>query len=86
VVDTETPLDAKAAREILSQAAGVEVWDHDERGPNLRAAAGREVTLVGRVRSDGTPTGGLQLWLAADLLRLAGHNAVKLLAERFGDA
>jgi aspartate-semialdehyde dehydrogenase len=86
VIDTETPLDAKQAREILSQSAGVELWGHDDRGPNLRAATGREVALVGRVRSDGTPTGGLQLWLAADLLRLAGHNAVRLLAERFGNA
>jgi len=89
VIETESPIDAKEAREILGQAAGVEVWDHDARGPNLRAAASRETTLVGRLRGDGS-SGGLQLWLAADLLRLAGHNAVALLAgllaERSGDA
>ena len=88
VIDTEAPLDAKEAQEILSEAPGVEVWDHESRGPNLRAAAGRDVTLVGRVRStsgDETPAGGLSLWLAADLLRLAGHNAVRLLEGLLAD-
>ncbi len=76
-------LDAKEAEDHLAQAEGVELWSRDGEGPNLRAASGREVVLVGRVRKDASVEHGLQLWLAADVLRLSAANAVALAVARF---
>lgn len=82
-IELETALDAKEAEDHLAQAEGVELWASDEEGPNLRAAAGREEVLVGRVRRDPSVEHGLQLWLAADVLRLCAANAVALAVARF---
>ena len=73
----------KEAEDHLAQAEGVELWSHDREGPNLRAAAGRDHVIAGRVRRDATVPHGLQLWLAADVLRLAAVNAVTLAVARF---
>ena len=81
-IETERPLDPKAAEDLLSQAPRVELWDVDLKGPSLRAAAGRDVVIVGRVRADPSVTNGLQLWAVTDLLRLAAANAVELAAAR----
>lgn len=80
-LETQSALDPKRAREVLAAAPGVELWTHDAEGPNLRAAAGRDEVLVGRLRADPTCEHGLSLWLAADPLRLAAANLVAL-AER----
>lgn len=77
-VETTRPLDPKEAEDHLAQAEGVEVWSQDGAGPNLRAAAGRDTVIAGRVRCDASVPHGLQLWLAADVLRLAAANAVAL--------
>ena len=82
VVSSEAPLDAKEATDLLAQAPGVELWTAGAGGPNMRAAAGRDVVLVGRIRGDDTPARALQLWLVADPLRLAATNAVALAALR----
>ena len=50
----------------------------------LRAASGRDVVLVSRVRRDPSAEPGLLLWLACDTLRLAADNAVRLAVSRFG--
>jgi aspartate-semialdehyde dehydrogenase len=76
-------LDVKEAEDHLAQAEGVELWSRDGEGPNLRAASGRDVVLVGRVRKDASVEHGLQLWLAADVLRLSAVNAVALAVARF---
>lgn len=81
-VETETPLDPREARATLAKAPGVELWDVDAEGPNTRATAGRDVTLVGRLRSDPSSERGLLLWLAADTLHLAAVNGVKLAEAR----
>jgi len=81
-IETERPLDPKEAEDLLSQAPRVELWDVDLKGPSLRAAAGRDVVIVGRVRADPSVTNGLQLWAVTDLLRLAAANAVELAAAR----
>ena len=48
----------------------------------LYITAGGEQVLVGRLRSDPSVEHGLQLWLAADVLRLAAANAVRLAVSR----
>ncbi|RPA57464.1 aspartate-semialdehyde dehydrogenase [Gordonia oryzae] len=61
------PLAPQRAREILAGAAGVEVVDV----PTPLAAAGRDNSLVGRIRTDpGVPDGrGLALFVSGDNLR-----------------
>ncbi|MYR07891.1 aspartate-semialdehyde dehydrogenase [Gordonia sp. SID5947] len=61
------PLSPERAREILAGAAGVEVVDV----PTPLDAAGKDVSLVGRIRQDeGAPEGrGLALFVSGDNLR-----------------
>jgi len=77
-IETRRPLDPKQAEEVLEGAPGIEVWRSEPSAQTLRAAAGRDQVLVGRVRRDPTHAGGLLLWLTSDLLRLAAANAVQL--------
>jgi aspartate-semialdehyde dehydrogenase len=81
-VETADDLDPKRAEALLSQAPGVELWEGEADGLTLRAAAGREEVLVGRVRRDGSVEHGLLLWFAADVLRMAAANAVSLAVAR----
>ncbi|MCB1294441.1 MAG: aspartate-semialdehyde dehydrogenase [Gordonia sp.] len=61
------PISPEQAREILGSAAGVELSDV----PTPLDAAGKDVSLVGRIRQDpGVPDGrGLALFVAGDNLR-----------------
>ena len=77
-LETREPLDPKQAEEALAAAPGIELWRGEASGQTLRAAAGRDVVLVGRVRRDPTHASGLLLWLASDVLRLSAANAVQL--------
>ena len=81
-VETRTPLDPKEAEDHLAQADGVELWLQDAGGPNLRASAGRDVVIAGRIRRDPSREKGLLLWLVADTLRLVAANAVALARTR----
>jgi aspartate-semialdehyde dehydrogenase len=81
-VETADELDPKRAEALLSQAPGVELWEGEADGLTLRAAAGREEVLVGRVRRDESVEHGLLLWFAADVLRMAAANAVSLAVAR----
>ncbi|HSC49888.1 MAG TPA: Asd/ArgC dimerization domain-containing protein [Gaiellaceae bacterium] len=63
-VETEEPLDASRAREVLAAAAAVRVEDF----PTPRGAAGGDEVLVGRIRRDRAGD-GLSLHLACDNLR-----------------
>jgi aspartate-semialdehyde dehydrogenase len=83
-LETERGLDPKEAATLLEAAPGVQVWQDDADGATLRAAAGREEVLVGRLRRDPTRDGGLLLWLAADVLRVAAANAVRLAVACLG--
>lgn len=83
-LETERRLDPALAEGVLGKAPGIERWDDAPDGSTLRAAAGRDVVLVGRVREDPGAKNGLLLWLACDTLRLAAANAVALAAARFG--
>jgi aspartate-semialdehyde dehydrogenase len=81
-IETEEPLDAQRARELLEVAPGVRVVDF----PSPAQAAGIDDVLVGRIRPDRAAENGLSLFLAADNLRKgAALNAVQvaeLLAAR----
>jgi len=83
-VQTREPLDPDEALAVLSKAPGLEVWPDGVEGPSVRAAAGRDEVLVGRVRRDPTAENGLVLWIATDQARLAAANAVKLAEARLG--
>ena len=63
-VETEEPLDASRAREVLAAAPSVRV----DEFPTPRAAAGGDEVLVGRIRPDRAGD-GLSLHLACDNLR-----------------
>ena len=80
VVESENELDAERLAECLARAAGVDVWGGGAAGPTLRAAAGHERVIVGRMQVDAESPRCLQLWLVGDLLRLAARNAVELAA------
>ena len=81
-IETERRIEAKEVEDLLAGATGVELWDHDAEGPNLRAAAGRDVVLVGRVRNDPTVPHGILLWMVADMLRLTAAHAVEIATAR----
>lgn len=83
-IETEKKLTAKEAREILSRAPGVVVYDDPQRQhyPLATLAAGRDETFVGRIREDFSIENGLDLWVVSDNLRKgAALNAVQI-AER----
>jgi len=72
-IETARPLSAERARALLAGAPGVELVDV----PTPLAAAGRDVSLVGRVRQDGER--GLALFVSCDNLRKgAALNAVQI--------
>ncbi len=68
-----------AVREALVKAPGVELWDPDAVGPTTRDAVSRATVLVGRLRRDPSAAAGAHLlWIAADPVRLAAANAVRI--------
>lgn len=80
-VETENKLTAQQAREILSKAPGVKLWDDPgkNRYPLTALAAGEDFTMVGRVREDTSIENGLNLWVVSDnILKGAALNAVQI--------
>ena len=74
-VETERPLSADEARELLAAAPSVRVVDF----PSPGQAAGGDDVLVGRIRQDTTGENGLVLFLAGDNLRKgAALNAIQI--------
>lgn len=82
-IETGRELAPEAAVALLAKAPGLEAWADELPGPPTRAAAGRDCVLFGRVRRDPSAERGLLLWLAADALRLAAVNGVRLAEARF---
>lgn len=89
VVEFEKPLSETQAREILSNAPGVEVVDRREENyfPMPLEASGKDNVLVGRIRKDPTRENALAFFVSGDQLRKgAALNAVQiaeiLLAKR----
>ncbi len=80
-LETERRLDAAEARRILSGAPGVVVMDDPSQliYPTPIDAAGRNETLVGRIREDDSIPHGLNLWIVSDNVRKgAAYNAVQI--------
>jgi aspartate-semialdehyde dehydrogenase len=74
-IETEAPLSAEDAREILGEAPGIKLQDF----PTPRDAAGIDEILVGRIRRDPTADNGLVFFVVADNLRKgAALNAIQI--------
>jgi aspartate-semialdehyde dehydrogenase len=74
-VETNDPLSADDARELLRDAPGLRL----EEAPTPRDAAGIDDVLVGRIRPDRTVENGLALFVVADNLRKgAALNAIQI--------
>jgi aspartate-semialdehyde dehydrogenase len=74
-VETERPLSAGQARDVLAAAPGVRVHEF----PTPRDATDTDDVLVGRVRRDPTVENGLVLFVVADNLRKgAALNAIQI--------
>ena len=82
-VEVAEELSAAELSELLAKAPGVAVCDDGMSSPTLREAAESEMVLVGRIRRDPSCERGLLFWLAADPVRLAASNAVRLAETRY---
>ncbi len=88
-VETERPLTAAKARELLAQAPGVQVLDEPEKEkyPTPLTVSGRDEVVVGRIREDLSVPNGLNFWAVGDQLRKgAALNAIQIaegLVERY---
>ena len=77
----ERPVSVERAREILSNAPGLELVDepHNNNYPMPLSVAGKDDCQVGRVRLDCAFENGLSFWVAGDqLLKGAALNAVQI--------
>jgi len=80
-IETEIKITPKQVRELLSQAAGVELVDEPlyKEYPLAIAAAGKDATFVGRIREDFSIPNGINMWIVSDNLRKgAALNAVQI--------
>jgi aspartate-semialdehyde dehydrogenase len=74
-IETQEPLGAGRARELLAAAPSVRLAEF----PTPGAAAGGDDVLVGRIRDDRAASNGLALFLACDNLRKgAALNAIQI--------
>jgi len=80
-LELEQPMTPEQAREILGQAAGVQVIDDPNEGlyPVPLDTAGKDDVYVGRVRPDESVENGLALFVAGDNIRKgAALNAIQI--------
>jgi len=80
-IETEVPLSANQARDLLSKAEGVVVLDDPSKQlyPLATDAVGKDDTFVGRIREDSSVENGLNMWVVSDnLLKGAALNAVQI--------
>jgi aspartate-semialdehyde dehydrogenase len=82
-VEVAEDLSPAELSELLAKSPGVALSGDAMPSPTIRDAAESELVLVGRIRSDPSSERGLLLWLAADPVRLAASNAVRLAESRF---
>jgi len=87
-IETEKKLTPVQVRDILSRAPGVQVVDDPSNNtyPLAINAAGRDETMVGRIRVDESIERGINLWIVADNIRKgAALNTIQIaevLAEK----
>jgi aspartate-semialdehyde dehydrogenase len=80
-IETEQPLSAAQARELLRDAPGIVVLDDPAANvyPTPAETAGSDEVFVGRIRDDASRPNGLALWIVADNLRKgAATNGVQI--------
>ncbi len=81
-LETEQPITAEEARELLSNAPGVTVIDERNDGGYPTAvtdSAGKDDVAVGRIRQDITHPNGLDLWIVGDNVRKgAALNSIQI--------
>ncbi len=81
-IETKDKLKASDARELLENAAGVEVIDEHSDGAYPTAvseASGRDQVYVGRIREDISHPRGINLWVVSDNVRKgAALNGVQI--------
>lgn len=84
-VETEKPLGAAQARQLLQAADGVRVLDERRDGgypTAVHESAGQDAVFVGRIRDDISLANGLNLWIVADNIRKgAALNSVQIAEE-----
>jgi len=83
-VEFERAISVDVAREILSDAEGVVVWDDHKDGGYATPidCAGEDGVYVSRLRADTTVAHGLSMWIVSDNLRKgAALNAVQIAEE-----
>lgn len=80
-VETHKPVSAEKVKALLEAAPGVKVLDDPKNNiyPLATEAAGKDQTLVGRIRNDESIENGVNLWVVADNIRKgAATNAVQI--------
>lgn len=79
-IETQQPLDAAQAKELLRQAPGIVLLENNADFPTqVTQAAGRDEVFVGRVRNDISHPQGLNLWVVADNVRKgAATNSIQI--------
>ena len=84
-IEFEDPITAEQAREILSDAEGVILYDEIGKEGGYCTpieCAGEDAVFVSRIRKDPTVENGIALWIVADNLRKgAALNAVQIAEE-----
>ncbi len=80
-LETESPISVEEAREALSKAEGVVVFDApaDKKYPMPLHVADEDPVYVGRIRKDLTCDNGLSFWVVGDQIKKgAALNAVQI--------
>lgn len=80
-IETRQKLTLDQVRNLLEEAPGVVVMDDPENNvyPLATDAAGKDATLVGRIREDESIDNGINMWVVADNIRKgAATNAVQI--------
>jgi aspartate-semialdehyde dehydrogenase len=80
-IETIDKITPERAREILSKAPGIKVYDDPKNNiyPLARDVSGADEVYVGRIREDFTIPCGLNMWIVGDNLRKgAALNAIQI--------
>ncbi len=86
-IKTKKKISADEARKLMGAFADVKIVDDPAKGvyPTPVECAGKNETMVGRVREDISQENGLEMWIVSDNLRRgAALNAVLIAEHLFG--
>ncbi len=79
-LETRSPIDAEAVKELLEDAPGVTlIRDREEFPTQVGNASGKDDVFVGRVRNDISHPNGINLWVVSDNVRKgAATNSIQI--------